>query len=145
MSYDHTCSHQHWLACIRTIYQHPGLAPAAKFLWMWLYANQNATESQQGCLYSYKQLSEAVNMPCEIIHRILFTLKIMGCLRGALPVTYQKLDEALTHEERKLLPCVPSFTFINQQQAFNQLMQGERFNRDRSFYHPRSEHERINP
>lgn len=129
MSYDHTCFHQHWFERIHTIFRHPGLPPEAKFLWMWLTTSQSATEAQQGCLYSYQQLSLAVNMPCAIIHRLLFTLKIMGCLRGALPVTYQKLDEAMTHEERKLVPCVPSVIFLHTQQALHQQQRGERFNR----------------
>lgn len=119
------CLNKHWLNHSQILFRHPALSQEAKALWRWLATTQqSANKLTISCSNSIEQLSIAMNISCEDIHRHLLKLKLMGFLRGPLPILVEKLTFEMTVEVRKLVLCMPSKIFSNHEKALAQINEG---------------------
>ncbi|MBS0288991.1 MAG: hypothetical protein JSS07_02990 [Proteobacteria bacterium] len=97
-------------ACLKEIINHAHLTEDEKYLWLWLFANQSASNPPFSCSYSYEQISTAVHKSSQKIHRVLTRLRTMGGLIANIPVHYGKLTKEMMQTEYNIMLTLPPNT-----------------------------------
>lgn len=100
------CACAQWFVHLEKIIHHPLLQADEKILWIWL-ATQCANNPSFSHSLSYEQIARAMNKPTRGIHRILFRLKIMGLLEGAIPIWYGEPTVEMVQEVRTIKLIMP--------------------------------------